>query len=321
MCKQTSDCNFDSSLAAVFNITLPDGWDTEGECSSKTCCQEPSIGNATCFSCRNNDGSVAIGRLPPACADCPGWDGDIDVNGQTICNGHGTCVGNDVLECKCQRGLGNSRWKGDYCECLATTFYSDDCQSCAQGFYVPADVSTSIENGISTPVQGKCVSCPGAESGTGLAACNFKNGYGQCIYHENVGTQQPSESSNAFSKRVEHVGSCACTVGLLDAPVVGAFGTTCEDAPPNFYNDGNAILACPRVLPLEVSKCTEPWSYVRTDGTPEQACTQTCGAKPGFASCDSNGQCICNTTEIELNGGKAHYYKGNNGLCVRSKIK
>ena len=107
-------------------------------------------GNATCYNCRANDtyvdgvrtayGPITMGRFPPACDECPGWDNDIDVNGQTICNGKGTCnpmydVMNEYtgMECKCQTDIETgSQWRGKFCECLATSIYSDTCQKCVQ---------------------------------------------------------------------------------------------------------------------------------------------------------------------------------------------
>ena len=62
------------------------------------------------------------------CDDCPGWDNDLDVNGQTICNAKGTCnplvdaLDNYVgMGCACTTDIETGqKWTGDFCQCLKT---------------------------------------------------------------------------------------------------------------------------------------------------------------------------------------------------------
>ena len=100
-------------------------------------------------------GSMAIGRMPPACDECPGWHNDIDVNGQTICNGKGTCnpeidafdeyVG---MMCSCTTDIGTGLpYQGEWCQCLAERENSNFCQACTQGFYLTADIESSKQQG------------------------------------------------------------------------------------------------------------------------------------------------------------------------------
>ena len=66
--------------------------------------------------------------MAPACDDCPGWDNDLDVNGQTICNAKGTCnplvdtLDNYVgMGCACTTDIETGqKWTGDFCQCLKT---------------------------------------------------------------------------------------------------------------------------------------------------------------------------------------------------------
>jgi hypothetical protein len=351
LCHKNSDCNFEPN--AYLGQVLPAGWDTEGECTERTCCKERKYGNASCYNCRGNDtyvdgkmvrGSLVMGRMPPACEECPGWDNDIDVNGQTICNGKGTCLPlvdrfNEYTQmgCKCQTE-GDSVWKGEYCQCLATSIYSDDCQQCVQGFYLPANVTESLEKKEARPAMTSCRPCPGAELGTGIAACSWKKGLGSCIYTDAV------VYGDHFTNRLQNVGKCSCTAQLLDVPVIAAKGERCDEAPPNFYKvpfeSDWAMMSCPRTLPLDPDVCREigasdyVWNYIGSDGTSREACTQSCGGKPlkvsicmdeftsnityinktfddNWVGIDINkkGQCFC----------KKGFYKATNGLCVKSK--
>ena len=369
LCHVNSDCNFPPS--AYLGQILPPGWDLEGECTERTCCKEHKYGNASCYNCRGNDtyvngvrtqkGSLVMGRMPPACDECPGWDNDIDVNGQTICNGKGTCLPmvdkfNEYtqMECKCQTD-GDSTWKGDYCECLADSIYSDTCQQCVQGFYLPADINVSVTSEVATRASSKCFACPGAERGTGLGACSWKKGLGSCIYTDAVG-EKHEETSDEFKNRLENVGKCSCTSQLLDVPVIAAKGERCDEAPPNFYKipfeSDWAMMSCPRTLPLDPDVCRNigasdyVWDYIGVNGKPREACTQSCGGKPLEVSMcmddyssnetyinktfndkwriniEDKGQCFCNGNDILPDADKeAHYYRGTNGLCVKSKVK
>ena len=292
VCHDSNECNFDP-ISNIFT-SMPVNWDNEGECVEKTCCAEPKIGNSTCHNCKNDDGSASVGRLPPACGDCPGWDNDIDTNGQTICNGKGTCLPMyDTageyrnMECKCQT-QGDNIWRGDFCECLADAPYSTTCQRCAQGFYVPPDHNKSVAAGVATAAESICLPCPGAESGTGMAACSWKRGLGTCVYNDAVG-EKHNENAVEFEFRLGNVGKCSCTNQLLDVPVLAAKGAMCDEAPANFYKVQMGqdwfMTACPRTLPLDVAHCIEHapeylWDYIRYNGQPDQSCTQSCGGKP-----------------------------------------
>ena len=293
VCHENDECNFDPVSSLFTN--LPANWDNEGECTEKTCCAEPKVGNSSCHACKNNDGSPSVGRLQPACGDCPGWNNDMDTNGQTICNAKGTClpmynVLNEYqsMECKCQ-SQGDSIWRGDYCECLADSVYSTTCQQCVQGFYLPPDHDMSMSTGVATQATSKCLPCPGSENGTGVAACSWKRGLGTCIYADAVG-EKGEETSGEFETRLGSVGKCSCTNQLIDVPVIAAKGEKCDEAPPNFYKIRTVkdwfMAACPRTLPLGVDdycKDNAPmytWEYIRSNGKPDTSCTQSCGGKP-----------------------------------------
>ena len=283
VCHENSDCNFQNNV--FINQTLPAGWDTEGECTEKSCCKEPKYGNATCFNCRD-------GRKAPACDECP------------ACNGKGNCLPiytndeYDKLVCKCQTE-GNSVWTGEFCECLADSMFSSTCSACVQGYYLPADMNKSSEQGMPTPGKSSCFPCPGVTKGLGTDACNWKNGLGTCIYTDAVSMDN-----------LLNVGKCSCTVALMAFPPLAAVGETCDQAPPNFYKSYSGknlvINSCPRTLPLD--ECSDPWTYLQPDGTEAQTCTQSCGAKS--ATCE-NGTCICNDV------GEFRYYKSTNGLCTK----
>lgn len=278
-CHKNSDCNFEPNI--FINQTLPAGWDSEGECTEKSCCKEPKYGNATCYNCKN-------GRVSPACDECPAFD----------CNGKGTCLPYykddeyEKLICKCQTE-GNTVWKGEFCECLAESPFSDTCSTCVQGYYLPADVNESIRENIPLPAKTFCQQCPGVVKGQGIGACNWEKGLGTCINIDSVSIDN-----------LLNVGKCSCTTALMQYPPLAATGETCNDAPPNFYKlySGKdwVMTACPRTLPL--GECSNPWEYYRPDGKLESACTQSCGAKT--ATCN-NGTCICGN----------NYNKGINGLC------
>lgn len=284
VCHTNADCNFGVNNIYI-NQTLPDGWDTEGECREKSCCKEPKYGNATCYNCKD-------GRKPPACDECPATD----------CNGKGTCLPfykdgeYDKMGCKCQTE-GNSVWRGEFCECLADSVFSSTCKTCVQGYYLPVDTNQSIDMVVTG--KSKCFPCPGVVKGRGIEACNWKKGLGTCIYADNVQLDA-----------VLNVGKCSCTTALLGFPPIAATGETCEQAPPNFYKlysgEDWVMMSCPRTLPT--NDCENPWTYLQPDGTEAQACTQSCGAKS--ASCE-NGTCICN----DVDGFR--FYKGTNGLCTK----
>ena len=194
------------------------------------------------------------------------------------------------MECKCQTDIETgSQWRGKYCECLATSIYSDTCQKCVQGFYLPADIDASLIAGEATEAETQCLMCPGAENGTGLAACNWKKGLGSCIYADAVKTRKEDENNVNFQVRLSNIGKCACSNQLLDIPTVAATGAMCDEAPPNFYKmqigSDWFMMSCPRTLPLGVEVCQSIaphyiWNYIGTDGTPRQSCTQSCGGKP-----------------------------------------
>ena len=136
-CRSNDECNFLGN--PYIGTILPAGWDTEGECAQYSCCAEAARGNYSCYNCRDNDiydpfgnfvsnGPISMGRMPPACDDCPGWDNDLDVNGQTICNGKGTCnplvdAQDNYVEmgCACTTDIETGqKWVGPFCECLKT---------------------------------------------------------------------------------------------------------------------------------------------------------------------------------------------------------
>ena len=366
-CHEDSDCNFQGN--EYIGQVLPEGWDSEGQCVEKTCCKEHRYGNATCFNCRGNDiikdgktikGPLVIGRIPPACDACPGWDNDIDINGQTICNAKGTCLATynsfgeyDSTICKCQ-SEDNSVWRGDFCECLADSIYSNTCKRCVQGFYLPANADESIKSGVAVSASSKCFPCPGAEKGTGVSACSWKRGLGMCIQVDAVGKKKDEN----FQERLLNVGKCSCTTQLLNVPPIVAKGEKCDEAPANFYKmdleSDWTIMSCPRTLPLDPSVCENIgakqyiWEYLGTDGLLRKACTESCGGKPIEVSMcidslannktylsetfkgkwtiseNQTGQCFCNGNNILGNNNEfpeAHYYKGSNGLCTKSKVK
>lgn len=379
VCRDDTECNFQGN--PYIGSILPAGWDTEGECTERTCCTEAKRGNATCYNCRGNDtyvdgvrtafGPIVMGRFPPACDECPGWDNDIDVNGQTICNGKGTCnpmydINEDYtgLECKCQTDIETgSQWRGKFCECLATSIYSDTCQKCVQGFYLPADIDASLTANNAVEAVTQCLMCPGSENGTGVAACNWKKGLGSCIYSDAVQERKEDESDEDYSTRLGNIGKCACSNQLLDIPTVAATGRMCDEAPPNFYKmeigSDWFMMSCPRTLPLGVEVCENIapeyiWDYIGTDGTPRRSCTQSCGGKPvemtmcvdelskdhaylsqrysgewGFlnggavdpSKLEQKGVCYCNGNDVLPGPYEAHYYRGANGLCTKSKVK
>jgi len=382
ICRNNEECNFQGN--PYIGSILPPGWDTEGECMERTCCAEDKRGNSTCYNCRGNDtyvdgvrteyGPIVMGRFPPACDECPGWDNDVDVNGQTICNGKGTCnpmydKNQDYtgMECKCQTDIETgSQWRGDFCECLASSIYSENCQKCVQGFYIPADIDKSLAAGSSVMAEEKCLMCPGSENGTGLAACNWKKGLGNCIYYDDIGDIKEMEPVADFETRLLNIGKCACSTQLIDIPTVAAVGDMCDEPPPNFYKmeigSDWFMMSCPRTLPLGVDVCENIapnyiWDYIGKDGTPRQACTQACGGKPiEIAMCvdelasdnkyleatfsgkwnflnggvaveeklKQKGVCFCNGNNMLGSNGatpEAHYYRGANGLCTKSKVK
>jgi len=381
VCRENDECNFMGN--PYIGSILPAGWDTEGECTERTCCSEPKRGNATCYNCRGNDtyvdgvrteyGPIVMGRFPPACDECPGWDNDIDVNGQTICNGKGTCnpmydVFNEYtgMECKCQTDIETgSTWRGEFCECLATSIYSETCQKCVQGFYLPADIDASLLAGNAVEAQTACLMCPGSENGTGVAACNWKKGLGSCIYADAIGERKEDEPNAEYQIRLMNAGKCGCSTQLLDIPTVAAKGAMCDEAPPNFYKmeigSDWFMMSCPRTLPLGVEVCASfapqyIWDYIGSDGTPRQACTQSCGGKPiemtmcvdelsqkgGYleqyysgewnfldgggavipSKIEQKGVCYCNGNDMLPDPTmEAHYYRGANGLCTKSKVK
>lgn len=137
VCRSNEECNFQGN--PYIGSILPEGWDTEGECAQYSCCAEAARGNFSCYNCRDNDiydpngnyvskGPISWGRMAPACDDCPGWDNDLDVNGQTICNAKGTCnplvdaLDNYVgMGCACTTDIETGqKWTGDFCQCLKT---------------------------------------------------------------------------------------------------------------------------------------------------------------------------------------------------------
>ena len=134
-CRADDECNF--ARTAFDDAGLPDGWWQEGQCTERVCCEEHRYGNATCFDCTDEDGSPSIGRMAPACDRCPGFDPDVDREGQTICNGHGTCLpatgpdgAYESMQCGCQ-----STWIGADCRCLRGA--DGLCSACATGFHLP----------------------------------------------------------------------------------------------------------------------------------------------------------------------------------------
>ena len=120
-------------------------------------------------------------------------------------------------------------------------------------------------------------------------------------------------------------------------------------------------MSCPRTLPLGVEVCEDIapdyiWNYIGTDGTPRRSCTQSCGGKPlemtmcvdelaknhkyledtfsgewNFLNDDGTvnpikleqkGVCYCNGNDMLPDPTmEAHYYRGANGLCTKSKVK
>ena len=171
------------------------------------------------------------------------------------------------------------------------------CQQCVQGYYLPVKIWADdnekwASNGLPEIDFQMCKPCPGSENGTGMAACNFKQGMGSCIYADAIGprkTEPSLETKDEWRKRMENVGNCSCTTKLADEPKMAATGDQCTEAPPNFYkyNVGrdSYIFSCPRTLELAVSVCEEfspsyIWEYMSPDGTPRKACTQSCGGKP-----------------------------------------
>ncbi len=367
LCHENSDCNFANNI--YIGSVLPEGWDREGECTERTCCVESKVGDSTCNGCRLNDtyingvvvkmGGPTMGRLPPACEACPGWDNDVDVNGQTICNNKGTCLPiydvfneYDSMQCKCAKDVetGNT-WKGDFCECLEESPYTSHCLKCVQGFFLPPDITQTLAQNKPIDAVAGCTPCPGAEQGTGVAACSWKRGLGACVYNDAIGERKTSpvnEDDTSYTARLLNVGKCSCTNKLLDVPIIAAMGNVCNEAPPNFYRAPSGsdwtMMPCPRTLPLGVDVCEDIapqyiWNYVGSDGTSRSSCTQSCGGKPiasaicmdemslGQEWADSfenwsfinktrgdQGTCECNDVDPTF-----RYYKGASGTCVKSK--
>ena len=306
-CTQNSDCNF--AFDTSFTGVLPFNWWDEGRCTERVCCEEARYGNATCFDCVDASGAPTIGRMAPACDACPGWNHTVDIDGQTICNGHGTCVpeidiANDYVGMQC---LCSSTWSESDCRCARGL--DGKCHACAQGFYLDVDVVESALAGRGVSKPGACNPCPGAEGGTGLAACNFLKGYGQCIYAEDV-----------TPATLDRVGSCACTTSIDAPPQIAATGPECGDAPPGFFERDGDILACPRVL--RTGDCREGarWTSTLQDGTTYETCVEMCGGAFGLVATCDDGSCTCNETDISPSPDiEMFYVKGFNGLC-RKKI-
>ena len=298
-CTQDTDCNF--AIDTSFENVLPLNWWDEGRCVERVCCEEARYGNATCFDCVDASGERTMGRMAPACDACPGWNYTVDIDGQTICNGHGTCVPDmnidgSYLDMRC---LCSSTWSESDCRCARGP--DGLCHACAQGFYLEPDPVLSALANKGVPKPGPCLPCPGAEDGTGLGACNFLKGYGQCIYADDV-------SNNALDK----IGTCACTNALDAPPQLAATGLKCDEAPPGFFKRDGDILACPRVLRTGECRDGARWNTTRTDGTVFETCVEMCGgAFEIVATCDEDGICDCNE---EL------YEKGFNGLCRKKVI-
>lgn len=307
-CKQDSDCNFPFDTA--FEGVLPFNWWDEGRCGERVCCEETRYGNATCFDCVDATGAPTIGRMAPACDACPGWNHTVDINGQTICNGHGTCVpeinvNGDYLNMQC---LCSSVWSEDDCRCSRGA--DGLCHACGSGFYLEVDPVASALQGKGVSKPGACLPCPGAEGGTGLAACNFLKGYGECIYAEDV--------VDAF----ERVGTCACTTAIDAPPQLAATGPECADAPPGFFKQDENILPCPRVLRTGECRDGARWNSTRADGTIYETCVEMCGGAFGLVgTCNAQGSCECNSTDFLPDSSvQAFYEKGFNGLCRKKVI-
>lgn len=307
-CKQDSDCNFPFDTA--FEGVLPFNWWDEGRCGERVCCEETRYGNATCFDCVDATGAPTIGRMAPACDACPGWNHTVDINGQTICNGHGTCVpeinvNGDYLNMQC---LCSSVWSEDDCRCSRGA--DGLCHACGSGFYLEVDPVASALQGKGVSKPGACLPCPGAEGGTGLAACNFLKGYGECIYAEDV--------VDAFDR----VGTCACTTAIDAPPQLAATGPECADAPPGFFKQDENILPCPRVLRTGECRDGARWNSTRADGTIYETCVEMCGGAFGLVgTCNAQGSCECNSTDFLPDSSvQAFYEKGFNGLCRKKVI-
>jgi len=308
LCKEDSECNF--ARTDFDDAGLPEGWWQEGQCVQKVCCEEARYGNATCFDCHDANGNPTVGRLPPACDACPGWNHTVDINGQTVCNGHGTCVpdinidgGYLSMMCAC-----SSIWSEDDCRCARNA--DGLCESCAQGFYLEADpvLSAIAGRGISKP--GVCEPCSGAEDGTGLAACNFMRGYGQCIYAEDV-----------TATNLDRVGTCACTTAIDAPPQIAATGERCQDAPPGFFKVGEEIRTCPRVL--RTGSCVDGarWESTSLQGDVYETCVEMCGGAFGIVATCEEGHCACNETDfLPQENLEAHYELGFNGLCRKTVV-
>lgn len=300
LCSSDADCNF--ALNEAFEGVLPDEWWDEGRCAERVCCEEHRFGNATCFDCQG------AGRFPPACDACPGWNDTID-NDATICNGHGTCVpeidiNNNYVQMMC---LCSSTWVEQDCRCNRGP--DGLCHSCAQGFYLPADPVLSALAGKGIAAHGDCLPCPGAEYGTGLAACNFLQGYGQCIYADTVAVEH-----------LDRIGTCACTNAIGAPPQIAATGPTCSDAPPGFFTREGNILACPRVLRTGVCNDQSRWETTRLDGSTFETCVEVCGGEIGMVATCDQGTCACNNTDISSDPAMQIFYEqGFNGLC-RKKV-
>jgi len=306
-CREDSDCNF--AFDTTFEGVLPFNWWDEGRCAERVCCEEARYGNATCFDCVDASGASTIGRMAPACDACPGWNHTVDIDGQTICNGHGTCVpeidvANEYVGMMC---LCSSTWSEADCRCARGP--DGLCQSCAQGFYLEADPVKSALAGKGVPKPGPCLPCPGAEGGTGLAACNFMKGYGQCIYADDTTV-------------LDRVGTCACTTSIDAPPQLAATGPECADPPPGFFTRDGNILACPRVLRTGDCRAGARWNSTRVDGTFYETCVEMCGGAFGLvATCDQEGSCACNGTDFIADPDiQGFYEKGFNGLCRKRII-
>ena len=313
-CRTDAECNFERT--AFDDAGLPDGWWQEGQCTERVCCEEHRYGNATCFNCTDADGSPSIGRMPPACDACPGFDAAVDQDGQTICNGHGTCVPSidpegayEGMRCACA-GV----WSESDCRCLSDG--AGNCSACAVGFHLPVDPIQSMLAGHGVSAHGPCDPCPGAENGTGLGACNFMRGYGQCIYADDI------TPGARLEERLARVGTCACTTALDAPPQIAATGPACADAPPGFFDDG-AIRPCPRVLVTGACVDGARWNYTRLDGSEHEICVEVCGGTFGLvATCTDAGHCECNASDFLPDPGlEAHYALGFNGLCRKTPVQ
>lgn len=314
-CRADDECNF--ARTAFDDAGLPDGWWQEGQCTERVCCEEHRYGNATCFDCTDEDGSPSIGRMAPACDRCPGFDPDVDREGQTICNGHGTCLpatgpdgAYESMRCGCQ-----STWSGADCRCLRGA--NGLCSACATGFHLPVDPVRSALAGHGVAAPGSCEPCPGAENGTGLAACHFLDGFGSCIYADDITAGADLEA------RLARVGTCACTTALDAPPQLAATGPACGQAPPGFFHADGTIQPCPRVLRTGDCRPGASWNYTRADGSTDEICIETCGGAYGLvATCDAAGQCQCNASDfLPQPDLEAHYELGFNGLCRKTPVR